>query len=300
MKRHTLQFNTDTLFSIINYAVLLLITTILLYPLIFLLSASVSSPEAVWNGRVVLLPVGLSFEGYLYIFRDNEIWRSLLNTVIYTVAGTLLNLFMTITAAYPLSRKEFMAKNFITAVYAFTLFFSGGLIPSYLLIKKLDMLNSIWSLILPGAVSVWFVIVTRTFFQTNIPTELLESAKIDGCSNVKSLLKIVLPLSVPIIAVLALFFSVGHWNSFFNAFIYLTDREKYPLQLILREIVIETRVNYDGIVSLFDAKSASEKLIIAEKIRYAIIVFSSLPLLVAYIFVQKHFKKGVLIGAIKG
>jgi putative aldouronate transport system permease protein len=300
MKTRDYQFNTDTIFSIVNYTVLLLLLIVMLYPLIFLLSASVSSPEAVWNGRVVLLPVGLSFEGYLYIFQNNEIWRSLFNTVAYTVLGTFINLFMTITAAYPLSRKEFMAKNFITVVYSFTLFFGGGLIPSYLLIRSLNMLDSIWAIILPGAVSVWFIIITRTFFQINIPNELLESAKIDGCSNINSLLKIVLPLSVPIIAALSLFFSVGHWNSFFNAFIYLSDRKKYPLQLILREIVVQSQVKLDGSMSLFDARSASQKLIIAEKIRYAVIVFSSLPLLVAYPFVQKHFKKGVLIGSIKG
>lgn len=296
MKR---KLDADSAFDVVNTMLLILLSVVFLYPLFWLVMASISSPEAVWNGKVWLFPVDISFDGYLYVLNNQDIWRSTMNTVIYTVAGTSINLFLTVTAAYPLSRKEFMGSGFITLVYAVTLFFGGGMIPTYLLIKNLNMLNSIWALILPGAVSVWFIIVTRTFFQINIPDEMLDSAKIDGCSNVKCLIRIVLPLSIPILAVLSLFFSVGHWNSYFGAFLYMSDREQYPLQLILREIIVQSQVSFDSI-SLFDAKTAHDRIVLSEKIKYSIIVFSSLPLLVAYPFVQKHFKKGVLIGSIKG
>ncbi|WP_213528388.1 carbohydrate ABC transporter permease, partial [Paenibacillus sp. J31TS4] len=227
----------DRIFDFINTTMLVLITIIVLYPLLFVLSASVSDPSAVVRGELWLLPEGLNFEGYKKVFQNSEILTGYMNTIFYTVLGTAINLFMTICAAYPLSRKDFKGRHVVTAIIVFTMFFSGGLIPTYLLIKKLHMLNTFWALVIPNAVAVTNIIIMRTYFQSSIPYEIQEAASIDGCNNFQILLRVVMPLSMPIIAVMILFYAVGHWNAFFNALIYLTDRGKYPLQLILREIL---------------------------------------------------------------
>lgn len=215
----------------------------------------------------------------------------------YTVIGTALNVVMTIAAAYPLSRQDFKGRNAFTVLIVFTMFFSGGMIPTYLLIKDLGLLDSFWVMILPTAVSVWNILIMRTFFQSSIPKELQEAAFLDGCSNLKLLVRIILPLSGPVLAVMVLFYAVGHWNSYFNALIYLSDRDKYPLQLFLREILIQDQMQ--NMVDL-GSDTYSKSLMEVEAIKYAAVMVTNLPMLILYPFLQKYFIKGVMIGAIKG
>jgi len=283
----------------VNYGLLCIILIIFIYPLLFVLSASISDPNAVWNGQVWLLPRDISFSGYEMIFQNENIWIGYRNTVIYVIVGTIINLFVTITAAYPLSRKDFYVRNFLMRLYTFTMFFSGGMIPTYLLVKQLGMLDTIWAMVIPNAASVWNVVITRTYFQNNIPEELREASAIDGCSNIRFLIKIALPLSAPIVAVMTLFYGVGHWNAFFNGLIYLSDRAKFPLQLFLREILILSQME-QNMLEYVDPNEVSERMRIAETIKYGVIVVSSLPVLLAYPFVQRHFVKGIMIGSIKG
>ncbi|GIP35397.1 carbohydrate ABC transporter permease [Paenibacillus sp. J2TS4] len=287
----------DRIFAITIYIVLSLILLIVIYPLIFVLSASISNPEYLLRGEIWLLPKDITFDGYVKVFQNKDILNGYKNTIMYTVLGTAINLLLTVMAAYPLSRNDFYGRNYITALMVFTMFFSGGMIPMYLLIKDLHMLNTIWALLLPGAVSVYNVIIMRTFFQTSIPNEIQEAAAIDGCSNIQTLLRIVLPLSAPIIAVMVLFYAVGHWNAFFNALIYLTDRDKYPLQIILREILIQE--NMDEMTSRID-EDIIKHMMQVEGLKYAVVVVANLPVLLLYPFLQKYFVKGVMIGALKG
>ncbi|MCK9479225.1 MAG: carbohydrate ABC transporter permease [Firmicutes bacterium] len=287
----------DALFDFINFLYIIAMIVIFAFPLIFIFCASISDQNAVWQGKVWLWPVGPSFAGYKRIFEYKDIWLGYRNTIVYTLSGTLLNVIMTICAAYPISRKDFKAGPALTTFYLATMFFNAGIIPNYLLIKSLGLLDSFWVMILPGAVGVWNVIVTRTFFRSNIPNELREAAAIDGCSNFRLLIKIILPLSSAILAILTLFYGVSHWNAYFNALLYLKTRTRFPLQLILREILI---IN----TSLIDPESlsgsASERQTIVESIKYGVIIVSSLPLLIAYPFVQKHFVKGIMVGSLKG
>lgn len=287
----------DRIFNIINYTILILVTIIVLYPLLFVLSASFSDPQTVLRGEMLLWPKGFNLNSYVKIFQNQDIISGFTNTLIYTSLGTLINLTMTILAAYPLSRKDFVGRNAIMALLVFTMFFSGGLIPTYLLIKNLGMLNSLWVMIIPNAVSIWNIIIMRTFFQQSIPNELQEAATIDGCSNIKILTRIILPLSMPIIAVTILFYAVGHWNAFFNALLYLSDKEKFPLQLILREILIQGQTN--DMVKM-STESVIKQQREVEGIKYAVLVVANLPVLALYPFLQRYFVKGVMIGAIKG
>lgn len=279
------------------YIFLGVISLIVLYPIYFVTIASLSNPEDVMLGKVWLWPMDLSLVGYERIFENNELMQGYLNTILYTFFGTALNVVMTIAAAYPLSRQDFRGRNVFTIMIVFTMFFSGGMIPTYLLIKDLGMLDTFWTIILPTAVSVWNILIMRTFFQSSIPKELQEAAFLDGCSNMKLLVRIVLPLSGPVLAVMILFYAVGHWNSYFNALIYLSDRDKYPLQLFLREILIQ-----DQMQSMVDLGSDtySKSLMEVEAIKYAAVIVTNLPMLLLYPFLQKYFIKGVMIGAIKG
>lgn len=288
----------DRVFDIINHGLLAVIMIITAYPLIFVLSASISSPNAVWTGQVWLFPKELTFQGYEMVFQYKTLWTGYKNTILYTLVGTSVNLFMTVSAAYPLSRKDFCVRNFLMAVYSFTMFFGGGLIPSYILIKKLGLIDNFWVMIIPGAVSTWNIIITRTYFQSTIPDELKDASVIDGCTNIKFLLLVVLPLSAPILAVMALFYGVGHWNAFFHAYIYLSDRMKYPLQVFLREILIQSQVEDNAIgVSALYVHEYEQR---SELIKYAIIIVSTLPVLTVYPFIQRYFIKGMMIGSIKG
>lgn len=287
----------DRLFDLVNHLLLLLVLLVVLYPLVFVASASVSNPEAVLNGEVWLWPKELSFTGYEKVFANGDIVRGYGNTILYTAVGTLVNVTLTIMAAYPLSRKDFYGRHAITALFVFTMFFSGGLIPTYLLVKNLGMVNTMWALIIPNAVAIWNIIIMRTFFQQSIPLEVQESAQMDGCGNLQILWRIVLPLSLPILAVMVLFYSVAHWNAYFQALIYLTDRSKYPLQLILREILIQSNMRE---MLQTNEESLAKSIMEAESIKYAVVIIANLPVLLLYPFLQRYFVKGMVIGAVKG
>lgn len=287
----------DKLFDVINMTLLTLMLLAVLYPLYFIIIASISNPDRIFAGDVWLYPVEITFEGYSRIFQDGKIWTGYKNTIIYTVLGTALNVSLTLTAAYALSRKDFYGRTFFMMMFVFTMFFSGGLIPTYLLVQNLGMVNTMWAMIIPKAVAIWNIIVARTFFQATIPQEMLEAAKVDGCSNTKFFTKIVLPLSKPIIAVMVLFYAVGHWNSYFDALVYLNDESLYPLQLILRNILIQ---NEAAATMVSDLESVAAQQRIADLIKYGVIIVGSLPLLIVYPFVQKYFVQGVMIGGIKG
>lgn len=286
----------DKFFGIGVYVVVGLITLVVLYPLVYVLSASFSDPGAVLRGELWLFPINPTIESYVRVFNNQDIWVGFQNTFIYTTLGTALNLGLSIMIAYPLSRKDFYGRNMLTIFLVFTMFFSGGMVPTYLLVRDLGMLNTIWAVIVPGAVSVYNVIIIRTFFQ-NIPNELRESAELDGCSNIQYLIKILLPLSKPVIAVMILFYGVSQWNAFFDALIYLTDRSLFPLQLFLREMLIQDQLS--DMVQVSDSTLDAHAMTV-EGIKYAVVIVASLPMLILYPFLQRFFVKGVMIGSIKG
>lgn len=289
----------DSWFYILNGTFLVIALVIVGYPLIYIISASFSSTSAVLAGRVWLYPVDVSLDGYEAVFRNPNIMSGFMNSFIYASLGTLFSLFLTIAAAYPLSRKDFRYKNVYMMIFAFTMFFNGGLIPTYLLVNSLGLVNTRGAIILVGALSVYNMIITRTFFQTTISDELIEAAQIDGMNDIEILFRVVLPLSKAILAVIALFYAVAQWNQYFKAFIYLMDKKLYPLQLILREILIQNAVNQSMMESLsVEEMEAKEGL--AELLKYSLIVVASIPVMILYPFVQKYFVKGVMIGAIKG
>lgn len=287
----------DKVFDIANILIMAILIFIFVWPLLFVLSASVSDPAAVTLGKVWLFPKGFNLEGYKAIFNYKNIWVGYKNTVIYTALGTTLNLFMTICAAYPLSRKDFMPRKALTRIFMFTMFFSGGLIPSYMVVVKLGIYDTIWAMLLPSAVHVMYIIIMRTYFQTSIPQSLHEAAELDGANTAQVLWHIVLPLSGPILAVMALYYGVGKWNSYFDALVYMSSTSKYPLQMFLREILINNQVDLN-MVGL-DLAAAEAKMHLAQVIKYGVIVVASLPVLCVYPFVQKYFVKGVMIGAVK-
>ena len=277
-----------------------IVLVLTLYPLIYVLSASFSDPVSVTTGKVTLLPVQPTLDGYATIFQYGPIWLGYRNTLFYTIVGTLINMAVTLPCAYALSRRDFVGRNVLSIFFAFTMFFSGGLIPTYLVVKQLKMLNTVWALLLPTAMSVWNMIIARTYFQNSIPAGLEEAATIDGCSNLKLFFQIILPLSQPIIAVLILYYAVGHWNEYFNALIYLNDQNIYPLQLILRNILLLDQM-FDMMDSDPEARQEMMRLLqMKESMKFGIIVLSTLPVMVLYPFLQKFFVKGVMIGAIKG
>lgn len=287
----------DRIFQSCCLAVTLLLTLLVLYPLIYILSCSFSSGIAVSSGKVVLLPVDFNFDGYRRVFENNRVWIGYRNTIAYTVVGTLYNVVMTILVAYPLARRKLPCKGVFTFLYTFTMLFSGGLIPTYLVIRSLHLLNTFWVMILPGAVGVTQMIVTRTFFKSTIPEELLEAAQIDGCDDYRFLLQFVLPLSKAIIAVIAMQYAVGYWNTYFGAFIYLSNKNLYPLQIFLREILVMNQIDTSEIV---DPETAEMMQGMAELLKYALIVVATVPILCVYPFVQKFFINGVMIGSLKG
>ncbi|NME06133.1 carbohydrate ABC transporter permease [Psychrobacillus sp. BL-248-WT-3] len=289
---------SDKGFDVLNKIFLTVIVILIVYPLVFVISASISDPLAVSSGKMWLWPVDITFEGYRKILQNDSIWSGYRNTILYTAVGTLLHLFVLLPCAYALSRKELMGSKYILWFVLFTMMFSGGLIPTYLVVKNLGMLDTIWAIVIPGVVGAWSILVARTFFQSSIPDQLVEAAKIDGASDFYMFIKIVLPLSLPIIAVMALFHAVGLWNQYFNALIYLSDRDKYPLQLILREILVVNQAQL-GEGSGEQTESLIQQVRTGGLIKYAVIIISSLPLLIVYPFLQRFFVQGVLIGSIK-
>lgn len=270
---------------------------VVLYPLLYVVNASVSDPAAIMTGQVRLLPVGFNLAGYEAVFKSRQVWTGYYNSIIYASVGTVINVVLTIMVAYPLSRPDFRGRNVIMFMITFTMLFNGGLIPTYLLVRDLGMVNTRWAMLIPNAIAVWNVIITRTYFQATIPKELLESAHMDGCSNVRFISAIVLPLSRAIIAVIALFYAVSHWNAFFNALIYLRDQRLVPLQIVLRSILLMNQVDPE---MMTDVDRAQGLEFLAEMLKYSLIVVASAPVIALYPFVQKHFVKGVMIGSIKG
>ena len=291
------QSRGDKIFNVINGLLIAVVLIMIIYPLWFVIIASVSDPAKVLGGQVILMPRKFTLEGYRMVFRDPMIMTGYRNTLFYTVTGTAINLVMTILAAYPLSRKDWVGLGFFMGVLMFTMFFSGGIIPTYLMMNSLGMINTVWAMILPGAVSVYNTIIMRTFFVNSIPPELQEAAQVDGCSNTRLLLQIVLPLSKQILAVMVLFYGVAHWNAFFNALIYLTESKRYPLQLVLRSILIQNTASQD---MLGDLDTMGSRVMMAETIKYALIIVSTLPMMILYPFLQRFFEKGVMVGAVKG
>lgn len=284
----------DKVFTFLCYATVTVLTLIVLYPIIYILSASVSNSNMVVQGKVWLLPVKFTMQAYEIVFKKSEIWIGYKNTIVYTFLGTMINLAMTLMCAYPLARKNLRGRGAIMFICSFTMMFSGGMIPNYILVKNLGIMNSTWAMILPGAMSVYNMIVCRTFIESNIPGEMLEAAQIDGCSDTQFFFKMVLPLSKSIIAVLALWYGVAHWNSYMNAFLYLRESARYPLQVFLKEILIQSQHLGSEDIDVDNLNT------IAETIKYAVIIVSSVPLFCMYPFVQKHFQKGVMVGSVKG
>lgn len=279
------------------YIFLIAILIVMLYPLLYVVSASFSSPSAVGSGKVFLWPVEPTLLGYQAVFQNQKIVTSFLNSVFYLVVGTSVNVAMTMLAAYPLSRKEFYGKKVVTGIFIFTMYFSGGLVPSYLLMKNLHLLDTRAVMIIPVAMSVWNVIIARTYLQATIPDELFEAASIDGCTEIGFFTKVVLPLSKSIMAVLVLYYGVYHWNSYFHAMIYLKSQELQPLQIVLREILLLGQVDMTMIT---DAAALEKMQGLSNLLKYSVIVVASLPMMCIYPFVQKHFVKGVMIGSLKG
>ena len=287
----------DAVFDAINVMLMALTMVLILYPLYFVVIASISNPDQVNAGRVWFIPREITFDGYRRIMNNRTIWTGYGNTIIYAVAGTAINLLLTIPAAYALSRRDFMGRDFFMILFTFTMFFAGGLIPLYLLVRSLGMLNTRWAMVLPNAILVWNLIVARTFFQHSIPAELLEAARMDGCTNRRFFVSVVLPLSPALLAVMVLFYAVGHWNSFFHALVFLRSERLYPLQLVLRDILLAAQMQE---TMVDDVRAAREQMRIADSIRYGSIIVASLPVLILYPFLQRYFVQGVMIGAIKG
>ena len=286
----------DKVFRFFLYLISGFILLIVLYPLYFVVIASFSDPSAVASGQVWLVPKGLTLDGYKELFRHNEIWTGYANTILYTIAGTFIGVAVNIFAAYALSKKDLVGRKVLMWLFVFTMFFNGGLVPTFITIKDLGLYNTFWVMVLPFSVSVYNIIVARTFFENTIPAELNDAAKIDGCGNIYYFFKIVLPLSKAILAVIALWTAVGMWNSYFNALVYLKDSWRYPLQLALRNILITNNLQ----MSFGSGEAMQIALRLSNLMRYSVIIVSTLPIMCVYPFAQKYFNQGVMIGAVKG
>lgn len=284
----------DRIFYAVNLAILLLLAAIVLYPLYFIVIASISNADAVLGGRVYLYPVDITLVGYSKIIERTDVWRGYLNTIIYTFLSTVISLFVTILAGWALSRKSLPFRKFFMVFFIITMFFGGGLIPFYNVVSSLGLLDSMWAIILPSALSAWNLFMTKTFFEVGISESMIEAAEIDGAGQVRTFLFVVLPLSKAIMAVMALYYAVGQWNSYFNAMIFLQTEEKYPLQLVLREILIASETTTGG-----SGETILEQYRLANQLKYVSVIVSSLPVIVLYPFVQKYFAQGVMIGSLK-
>jgi putative aldouronate transport system permease protein len=286
----------DRVFYLFNTLVMGIVCIAILYPLYYVIISSITDPTVIKGGELLLYPRRLYVEGYLTAFNFKPLMTGYRNSIVYTVIGTAVNIAVTIPGAYALSRKDLAGRNGIMLIMTFTMFFSGGMIPLYLLVRNLGLLDTIWALILPGGVSVFNLIVVRTFYQSNIPDSILEAARIDGCSDLRFFFRIVLPLSSTSIAVMIIFSAVGHWNSYFSAIMYLNTRSKMPLQAILRDLLIENTITVDMRVN---PAEAVEKMKRADQLKYCVIVLASFPVMVLYPMAQKYFAQGVMIGSIK-
>lgn len=288
---------SDKIFYMIAYVFLAIILLVVAYPLYFVIISSISDPTAVSRGAVRWFPTGINFDGYMMVFKRDDVVRSFINALYYTFLGTAINLVVTIPAAYSMSRRDLKGKKVIMIFFMVTMFISGGLIPTYIVIQRLHMIDTVWALVIPGAISIYNLIVAMTFFRNNLPHELLEAATIDGCNNFNFFFRIALPLSSAIIAIMVLYYGVGHWNSYFSAMIYMTSPNKWPLQLVLRTILVQNAQQADLVK---DVVTLQKQQMIAELMKYSLIIISSVPILFVYPFIQKHFVKGVMIGSLKG
>ena len=286
----------DVVFDVILYTICALLLIVILYPLWFIIIASFSDPSAVAGGHVWLWPVGFTLEGYQELLRQPQVWLGYRNTIAYTVVGTLIGLMVNIPAAYALSRKDLWGRKGLMGLYVFTMFFSGGLIPIFLTVQQAGLYNTFWVLVLPFSVSAYNIIVARTFFETSLPPDLWDAAQIDGCGNLRFFFTMALPLSKAVISVIALWTAVGQWNSYFNALIYIRDENLYPLQLIMRNILI-TNQNF---AALGTGEAAMIAMRRANLVRYAMIIVATVPIMCVYPFIQKYFDQGVMIGAVTG
>ena len=293
----------DRVFLLFVYGAVVFIFLATLYPIIFIFSSSISDPLLVATGKVVLLPKQINFSGYEHLFKNRELWVGYGNSLFYTVAGTILNLIVTLSAGYALSRKDMIGRNLIMGIFVFTMYFSGGLIPLYLNYRSFGLLNSRTVMLIVSLLSVYNLIVCRTFFASTIPWELHEACMIDGASDFTVFFRIVLPLSKPVMTVMSLYYGVTHWNGYFNAMIYLRDRDKFPLQLFLREILIQSQLLANAAFDAIDAEAMKEMAAIqdmANLLKFCVIMVATLPMLMIYPFLQRYFEKGVLIGSLKG
>lgn len=295
-KKHSRESRGDRVFNAVAVAIIVFMTVIVIIPLLNVLAASFSSSKAVNSGKVILWPVNFTLDNYKTILKYKSVWLGYRNTIFYTVAGTAISVVLSLFCAYPLSLKRFSGRKFFSKLLLLVMIFNGGMIPTYLVIRDLGLLDSIWAVLLPSAVTYYNVIIMRNYIETSIPYELEESARVDGCSPVRYFIDFIVPLSKPIIAVIAMYYAVAQWNNYFNAFLYLTDRNLYPLQLFLREILISNQFTGADL----DPEIAEAIQGLADTLKYVIIVVSTLPLMCIYPFVQKHFVKGVMIGSVKG
>lgn len=287
----------DRVFTVISWIVLIAILIVVAYPLYFIIIASFSNPTMVYQGKIRLIPKGITLLGYTRTFANKNLWLGYRNTICYAIVGTTLNVFLTMTAGYALSIRKMFGRRVVLFLITFTMYFGGGIIPTYFLIKDLHLLNNFWVMILPGAVSAYNLMIARSFLESNIPEELYEAAEIDGCSRLIFFRKVVMPLSKTLIAILVLYYGVGHWNAYFDALMYVSDRDKAPLQVVLREILLQNQFNIDDIS---DPETQSILQELSNSIKYVVIIVSSIPVLILYPLLQKHFVKGVMIGSVKG
>ena len=286
----------DKVFDIVNTLLLVFMFLIILYPLYYVVIASFSDPDLVLTGKIFLLPKGFQLDSYKKVFSNSEVMNGYMHTIMYAAVGTCINLAVTLTAGYALSRPDLRGRKGFTLFFVFTMFFGGGTVPTYMLVRNLHLINTFWAMVIPNAMSVWNLILCRNFFESNIPKELLEVSQIDGCRNDYFFFRIVLPLSKALIAVMVLFYAVGHWNSYMQPLLYLSDRSRYPLQLVLKNILISSQPD----ASLAGMTDRAEMYKQTEMLKYALVVVSSVPMIVLYPFVQKYFVQGVMVGSVKG
>jgi putative aldouronate transport system permease protein len=289
---------SDRVYRVVAYTLLTLIMITICYPVWVILAASLSDPRELYTKTFILWPTNMTLESYQLVFRDQSFLNGIWNSVQYTVVGTFVNVLMNICGAYPLSKTRLKGKTALTFLFTFTMFFSGGIVPTYILINSLGLLDHFWVMILPSAVGTFNIIIMRTYFQASIPQELEDAASVDGCTNFRYLLRVVLPLSGPIVCVIALYYGVARWNDYFTAMMYLTKSSKYPLQLVLRDILIQNQAS--KMLNVATDAGYADRMISRMGLKYAVIVISTLPILIIYPFVQRFFSKGVMIGAIKG
>ena len=294
-RRNARMSRGDRIFGLVNAALLWIVSIIMLYPLLYVVACSFSDPLSVVQSRITLLPQGATLAAYERVFRNEMIMSGYKNTLVYTLLGTAINVVITLMTAYPLSRPDLVGKKAVNSMIAFTMLFSGGMVPTFLVVKDLGLMDSVWAIVLPGAMSAWNMFIVKIYYMTSIPRELIEAADVDGASDIRAYLSIVTPLSAPIVAVMVLYYGVGHWNAYFDALLYLRDKARYPLQLVIRTFFTASDYAEQG-----GGSGDTAMLLINETMKYALIVIASAPILCLYPLLQRYFIKGVMLGAIKG